>query len=68
MNNIATKIEGGMLWIGIDMNQTSGPTKSGKGMNVALTGGYKALPENSKFKFNLHLYRNKTEEEKKDGC
>lgn len=56
MQNVATKVEGSMLWIGVDMSQKQGPTKGGKGMTLAQTGGYKNVQDAPRVAFNLHVY------------
>lgn len=57
MENVATKVEGNMLWIGVDLTQDFGPTKGGKGVNVAKSGGYRNVPDAKQYGFNLHVYK-----------
>lgn len=59
MSNIATKVEGNMLWIVIDLSVNSGPSSTGKSTIIGSTHGnvdigngvklsvnaYKALPK-----------------------
>ncbi len=57
MQNVATKVEGNMLWIGIDLSEEHGPTTGGKGINVAKSEGYRRVPEATGYSFNLHVYK-----------
>ena len=56
MKNVATKVEGDMLWIGVRLTDKQGPTKSGKSITVADTEGYRNVPGSSKHGFKLHVY------------
>lgn len=56
MQNVATKVDGNMLWIGVDLSQKQEPTKGGKGVTLAKTGGYKNVQEAPRVAFNLHVY------------
>jgi hypothetical protein len=57
--NLATKVEGNMLWIGIDLLAEHGDTSGGKGINVAKTGGYIPVPDTHGYAISLHLYKRK---------
>lgn len=57
MKNVATRVEGNMLWIGVDLTQDNGRTKSNKGTTVAATEGYRNLPGDNRYGFTLHLYK-----------
>lgn len=56
MKNVATKVEGQMLWIGVDLSQKQGPTKSGKGVTLGATEGYRNVPGAPNLGFTLHVY------------
>lgn len=56
MKNVATKVEGNMLWIGVNLDDKQGPTKSGKAITVADTEGYRNVPGTIKHGFKLHVY------------
>ena len=57
MRNIVTKVEGDILHIAIDLKQTQGRTKGGKGDVIAATGGFQKLPDNHRYAFNFMLYK-----------
>lgn len=57
--NVATKVEGNMLWIGIDLSKEHGDTTGGKGINVAKTGGYVPVGDAHGFAMNMHVYKRK---------
>jgi hypothetical protein len=56
MKNVATKVEGNMLWIGVDLSAKQGRTKSGKATTIADSVGYCRVPSNPKFGMKLHVY------------
>ena len=56
MLNVATKIEGNMLWIGVDLTAKQGRTKSGKATTIADSLGYHRIPEASRYGMKLHIY------------
>ncbi len=60
MQNVATKVEGNMLWIGIDLREEHGATSGGKGINVAKSVGYRPVPEAAGYAFSLHVYKRAT--------
>lgn len=59
MENVATKVEGNILWIGIDLTQEHGDTTGGKGIVVAKSGGYRPVPGAPGLSFSLHVYKRK---------
>jgi hypothetical protein len=56
MKNIATKIEGNMLWLGIDLTQKQGRTKGDKGTVIAATEGFRQVPDAPRMNMTFMLY------------
>ena len=57
MQNVDMKIEGSKLVITVDLSKDFGPSKSGKTIIIATTGGNVALPGNDAVKVGLNIYK-----------
>lgn len=59
MQNITTEFKGGKLIITIDTTKDFGPSKSGKSVIIASTGGNAAMatPTGTQFKLGINCYK-----------
>ena len=57
MQNVDMKIEGSKLVITVDLSKDYGPSKSGKTIIIATTGGNVSLPGNEAVKVGLNIYK-----------
>ena len=57
MQNVDMKIEGSKLVITVDLSKDFGPSKSGKTIIIATTGGNVSLPGNEAVKVGLNIYK-----------
>ena len=55
MKNVAVKIDGDILYLGINLKDKQGRTKSGKATTIADSEGYRNIPA-SRLGFKLHVY------------
>lgn len=57
MKNVALKVEGSMLWIGVDTSASQGASKTGKSEVIGTTEGNVNVPGLDGVKFGLTVYR-----------
>lgn len=57
MKNVKATVKGNVLTITVDLSKDQGPSKSGKNMVIATTGGNAEVPMKAGFKFGLNVYR-----------
>jgi uncharacterized protein YaiE (UPF0345 family) len=59
MDNVKMSVKNGKLTIEVDLSKDFGPSKSGKTITVAGTGGFKPVPETEGVIVNLNVCRKK---------
>jgi hypothetical protein len=59
VKNVEMKQDGNMLTITVDMSKDFGPSKSGKTVIIASTGGAVPHPDDNAVSVNLNIYRKK---------
>jgi len=57
MDNIVTSIEKGILHIAIDLSKVQGRTKGNKGDVIATSAGFRNVPQDQQYAFNMMLYK-----------
>ena len=57
MQNVDMKIEGSKLVITVDLSKDYGPSKSGKTIIIATTGGNISVPGHEAVKVGLNIYK-----------
>jgi hypothetical protein len=57
MMNVDMKVSGSTLTITVDLSKDFGPSKSGKTLIIATTGGNVGAPGNDQIKVGLNIYK-----------
>jgi hypothetical protein len=57
MQNVQMTVKGDELTIKCSLSQNLGPSKSGKSLGIASTGGNVSIPNHPEVKLGLNLYR-----------
>ena len=57
MQNVEMKVEGNKLIITADLSKDFGPSKSGKTIIIATTGGNVSVPGHDTVKVGLNIYK-----------
>ena len=57
MQNVEMKVEGNKLTITADLSKDFGPSKSGKTIIIATTGGNVSVPGHEAVKVGLNIYK-----------
>ena len=59
MQNVEMKVEGNKLTITADLSKDFGPSKSGKTIIIATTGGNVSVPGHEAVKVGVNIYRHR---------
>ena len=57
MTNVEMKVDGKKLTITIDLSKTFGPSRSGKSITIATTGGNKQVPKTPETYIGVNVYK-----------